>query len=125
MLDLVKKSILMGAGLTLLTADKMKDLIETLIREGGMTEQEARGTAKDLMEKTEATKHTLEDKKKQILNEAFAFWLYGVPSDDIEEKLEHIIQAVLRQCNVPLRGDLEELRARIERLEEEQAGQNQ
>ncbi|MDQ5987424.1 MAG: hypothetical protein CSYNP_03164 [Syntrophus sp. SKADARSKE-3] len=124
MLDLVKKSILVGAGLTLLTADKMKDFIETLIKEGGMTEQEARETAKELMEKTESTKNTLDDKKKQILNDASAFWLYGVLSDDIEEKLEHLVQTELRQCRVPRRSDLEELRIRIERLEKEQTGQN-
>lgn len=119
MIELIKKSILLGAGLTLLTADKMKGLVETLIREGEMTEKEARETISGLIEKSGETKKILEDRKKKILNDAFAFWLYGVLSDEIEERAEKIASAVLQQLHVPQRSELDEIRERIERLEKE------
>lgn len=124
MLELVKKSILVGAGLTLLTADKMKDLIEALIREGNMTDKEARDAIDALMEKSGKTMQGLEDKKKKILNDAFSFWLYGVLSDEIEERVEKIAAAVLHQLHIPERKELDEIRERIERLEDELSQQS-
>jgi polyhydroxyalkanoate synthesis regulator phasin len=119
MIELVKKSILAGAGLTLLTADKMKNLVETLIREGDMTEKEARDTITGLIEKTGQTRKIVEERKKKILNDAFAFWLYGVLSDEIEERVEKTASAFLEQLHIPQRSELEDIRKRIERLERE------
>jgi len=118
MLELVKKTILVGAGLTLLTADKMKHLVETFIREGEMTEKEAREAISELMDKSERALKSMEDKKKRFLNDTFSFWLYGVLSDEIEERAEKITTSFLQRHHVPLREELEEIRARIERLEQ-------
>jgi polyhydroxyalkanoate synthesis regulator phasin len=119
MLELVKKSILVGAGLTLLTAEKMQGLLETVMKEEDLTEREARETISALMEKSGKTIRTLEDKKRKVLNDAFAFWLYGVLSDEIEERVELIASTLLHQLQVPDRSELEEIRKRIERLERE------
>ena len=125
MLDLIRKSILVGAGLTLLTADKVKDVMETLIREGGMSERKARDAWTDFVEKSEEMQKILDDKKKKVLNEAFAFWLYGVPTDEIEERLEKVISATLEQLHFPRADELEEIRRRIEALEERATGHRQ
>ena len=119
MVDLVKKSLLLGVGLTLLTADKMKGLVENLIRESDMSEKEARDAIAGLMEKSAETRKALEDKKKKLLNDTFSFWLYGVLSDEIEERIEKIVAAVLQQLHVPQRNEIDELRKRIESLEKE------
>jgi poly(hydroxyalkanoate) granule-associated protein len=106
MLDIIKKSMLLGAGLTLLTADKMKELIETLIREGDMSEKEARDAIAEWV-----------DKKKKLMNDASSFWLYGVLSDEIEERVEKIVSTFLQQLHVPQRDEIEALSKRIEELE--------
>ena len=117
MVNLIKNSLLLGAGLALLTADKMKDLVETLVREGDMSEKEARDAIGELMKKSAETRSSLEDKKKKLVNDAFSFWLYGVLTDEIEERVEKIVTSVLQQLHVPQSSEIEELRKRIERLE--------
>lgn len=119
MLDLIKKSILIGAGVTYLTADKMKAFLDAAIRESDITEREAREAVKGLAEKSENAQHTLEEKKKKILNEAFAFWLYGDLSGEIEERLEKAVTLTLQQLRIPRRDELEEIQERIARLEKE------
>jgi polyhydroxyalkanoate synthesis regulator phasin len=119
MLDLIKKSILIGAGVTYLTADKMKAFLDAAIRESDITEREAREAVKGLAEKSENAQHTLEEKKKKILNEAFAFWLYGDLSGEIEERLEKAVTLTLQQLRIPCRDELEEIQERIARLEKE------
>jgi len=119
MLDLIKKSILIGAGITFLTADKMKAFLETAIRDNDLTEQEARAAVNGFIDKSENAHRVLEEKKKKILNEAFAFWLYGDLSVEIEERLEKAVSITLQQLHIPRREELEAIRERIGRLEKE------
>ena len=110
--------MLVGAGLTLLTAEKTKELIEFMIQKGGISEQEARDHLNTIIETSEKTLKTLEDKKAHLINDAYAFWLYGVLSDEIGERAEKIVADILHQLHVPRQHELDELRERIYRLEQ-------
>jgi polyhydroxyalkanoate synthesis regulator phasin len=53
-LEMVKKAFLVGLGATVLTAEKVKELIDELVERGEINQQEAKGFAEDL--KTRAVK---------------------------------------------------------------------
>ena len=119
MIDLIKKSMLVGAGLTLLTAEKTKELIEFMIQKGGISEKEARDHLNTIIETSEQTLKAMEDKKTHLMNDAYAFWLYGVLSDEIGERAEKIVADILHKLHVPRQQELDELRERIRQLEQE------
>jgi polyhydroxyalkanoate synthesis regulator phasin len=117
MLNIVKKTLLAGAGLTLLTADKLREVLDELIAKGRVTEGEARQALAEFREKSEEAAQALDEKKNRLVNDAYAFWLYGVLSDEIEERVETVASRTLRQWGVPQREEIDDLRRRIEALE--------
>lgn len=94
MQDFMKKAILMGAGLAVMTTDKIKELIDELVKKGELSEKEARETLEELKEKSKQT-------RKQ--------W---------EEKIEDTISAVMNRMNIPSRKELDELKDRLAKLEQ-------
>jgi len=122
MLNIVKKTLLAGAGLTLLSAEKLKEVLDDLIAKGKVTEGEARQALTEFREKSEEAVQALDDRKNRLINDAYAFWLYGVLSDEIEERVEAVASRTLRQWGVPQREEIDDLRRRIEALEKD-AGQ--
>jgi polyhydroxyalkanoate synthesis regulator phasin len=93
MLDILKKTILIGAGLASLTREKMESAINDLIRRGELTEKEGRDLVDDLL------KRSREMKK------------------DLETRVEKIVEDALIRRNIPTRKEILDLRERIERLE--------
>lgn len=93
MLDLVKKTLLIGAGLAVVTADKMKELTDELVRRGEISEQEAREALTELKQKTQQAK------------------------EDWEEKIERSVKAMMKRMDIPSRQDLDELKERLAKLE--------
>lgn len=94
MLDLVKKTLLIGAGLAVMTTEKMKDLTDELVKKGEISQQEAREALADLKKKS------LEAKK------------------DWEGKIESSVRAIMNRMDIPSRKDLDELKERLAKLEQ-------
>ncbi len=98
MSNLVKKTILTGLGLVSLTKEKAEKLVEELIEEGEVSESEGSKFIKELLEKTENNKKT------------------------IEKQVEKTVHGVLKKLNVPTRKDIVELNSKIEKLDKKLGG---
>jgi len=93
MSDLIKKTILTGLGLASLTKEKAENLVKDLIKEGEVSEGEGSKLVKELLEK-------MEDNKKTM-----------------EKKIEKTVCDVLKKMNIPNRKDITDLSSKIEKLE--------
>ena len=93
MLDLTRKAILTSVGLGLIARDKIDELIEKIREENKLTEEESRKLANELLDQSEEARKNLEEEVKKTVADAM-------------EKL-----------NIPSRKDLEDLKARVEKLE--------
>jgi len=94
MFDALRKAVLFGAGLAVMTTEKMKDFADELVKRGEMSEKEARQALKEWMEKS-----------KQACK-------------DMEEKTESAVNNVLNRMNIPSRSELDELKERLAKLEQ-------
>jgi len=99
MLELAKKTALVGTGIALTSAEKIKEVLE----------------------KSQKAWNRIEDKPERILTDVSAFWLYADWMDEIEDYAEKVIRLLMKEFNIPERRELEEIRARIETLEKEAA----
>ena len=93
MSDLIKKTILTGFGIASLTKEKAEKLVKDLIKEGEVSEGEGSKFVKELLEK-------VEDNKKSM-----------------EKKIEKTVCDVLKKLNIPSRKDIIGLNSKIEKLE--------
>ena len=93
MLYLLKKTIWLGAGLVVMTKEKIEAAVAELIKKGQLSEKEG----KELV--TELIARSLTAKK------------------ELGEKIDNMITDALKRLNIPTRKDLEEIKARLERLE--------
>ena len=93
MFELLKKTIWLGAGLAVMTTEKIEEAVAEIVKKGQLSEKEGKELVADLLEKSK------EAKKK------------------LSEKVEKIITLTLQKMNIPSRKEMEELRARLDRLE--------
>lgn len=93
MLDFIKKAMLAGTGLAFMTTEKIREVVDELVKKGEITEKEARETVADMREKAKQFK------------------------EEMEERIEQIVTGILRHLNVPTKVELEEIKERLERLE--------
>ena len=100
MQEFMKKAILMGAGLALMTTDKIREMVDDLVKKGELSEKEARETIEELKEKSK---------------QARAEW---------ETRIDDAIQAVLKRIDIPTHKELEELRERLAKLEQAKKAEN-
>ena len=98
MSDLIKKTILTGLGFVSLTKEKAEKLTKDLIKEGEVSEGEGAKLVKELLEKAEDNKKT------------------------IEKQVEKTVHGVLKKLNVPTRKDIVELNSKIEKLDKKLGG---
>ncbi len=94
MFDALRKAVLFGAGLAVMTTEKMKDFAEELVKRGEMSEKEAREALKEWMEKSKQARKEMEDKTEAMVNKA------------------------MNRMNIPTRSELEELKERLAKLEQ-------
>ena len=94
MFDALRKAVLFGAGLALMTTEKMKDYADELVQRGEMSKKDAREALKEWMDRTKKARK------------------------DIEEKTESVVNTVLNGMNIPLRSELDELKERLTKLEQ-------
>lgn len=95
MLEFVKKAVLVGAGLAVLTTEKIEEAVQDIIKKGELTEKEGKELIADLVDKSKKMKK------------------------DWGERIEKLVAEALRKGNIPTRKELEELRNRVEKLEQE------
>lgn len=69
MLEIVKKTLLAGIGLTLKTKDEIEGLAKELIKRGEMTEQEGRSFLEDMMSRYDETVGKLEERVEKSVKE--------------------------------------------------------
>ena len=93
MLDYIRKMTLAGAGLAIITAEKIQEMMDDLVKKEEMTEKEAREAVNEFVEKSKQAR------------------------SDLEEKVEKTIVSFLNRMNIPTRKELDEIKERLERLE--------
>jgi poly(hydroxyalkanoate) granule-associated protein len=94
MLDYIRKMTLAGAGLAIMTTEKVQEIMDELVKKGEMTEKEAREAVSEFVEKSKQAKK------------------------DLEDKMEQTVTGLLKRLNIPTRKELEEIKERLARLEE-------
>jgi len=93
MLDLVKKGMLIGIGLAMVTKEKAAELAQKLASESKLSEEEGKKLVKEIMDKSQ---------------EAFK---------EFNEKVEKRVKETLKSMDIPSRKELLDLQERIEKLE--------
>jgi len=93
MLDSIHKMFLVGVGLATMTKEKIDEHIKELVEKGKLTEKEGREMADDMLKKS-----------KQA-------------AEDLEKQVEKLVQRALGKLQMPSKKEVEELAARIEKLE--------
>jgi poly(hydroxyalkanoate) granule-associated protein len=93
MFDYIRKMTLAGAGLAIITTEKIQEMMDDLVKKGEMTEKEARETVNEYVEKSKQAKR------------------------DLEDKVEQMITGLLNRMNIPTRKEIEEINERLARLE--------
>lgn len=93
MLDFIKKTIFFGAGLASMTAEKIEETVGEIVKKGELTEKQGRDLVQDLLERSANARK------------------------DLIEIVEKVIQDILQKFKIPTRREMDELKARIEKLE--------
>jgi len=93
MLDSIHKMFLAGVGFAAMTKDKIDEHIKELVEKGKLTEKEGREMADDMLKKSKQAK------------------------EDLEKQVEKLVQQTLGTLQIPSKKEVEELAARIEKLE--------
>ena len=93
MLDSIHKMFLAGVGFAAMTKDKIDEHIKELVEKGKLTEKEGREMADDMLKKSKQAK------------------------EDLEKQVEKLVQQTLQALQIPSKKEVEELAARIEKLE--------
>jgi poly(hydroxyalkanoate) granule-associated protein len=84
---------LAGVGFAAMTKDKIDEHIKELVEKGKLTEKEGREMADDMLKKSKQAK------------------------EDLENQVEKLVQQTLGTLQIPSKKEVEELAARIEKLE--------
>jgi polyhydroxyalkanoate synthesis regulator phasin len=93
MFEFIKKAIYIGAGLASMTAEKIEEAVEEIVKKGEISEKQGKELIQDLKEKS------------------------GKAKKDFGERIDKVVNDTLQKLNIPMRTEVEELRARIEQLE--------
>ncbi len=93
MFDFVRKAIYMGAGLASMTADKIQEAVDEIVKKGELSEKQGRDLVDELFERSDKTRK------------------------EMGERVEKITQDVLEKLRIPSRRDMDELKVRIDQLE--------
>ncbi len=94
MIDLMKKTLLAGVGLTLMTKDKVEEIAREIAKSGDLSA----------------------DKGQEFVDEAVARAKKG--REDLEAMLRRMIKELTRKGDLPTREDFAQLVARVEKLEQ-------
>lgn len=93
MLDFIRKMTMAGAGLAIMTTEKIQEFADELVKKGEITEKEAKEAVNEYVEKSKQAKK------------------------DLEGKMEQWVTGFLNRMNIPTRKELDEIKERLARLE--------
>ena len=93
MIDLLKKGILTGIGIGLMTKDKIEDYVKKAAKEAELTEDESRKLADELLKHSEETKQ------------------------QIEKKINDEVKKVVDKLGVATHDDLKEIQKQLDKLQ--------
>lgn len=96
MLDAIHKMFLAGVGFAAMTKDKVDEHIKELVEKGKLTEKEGREFADEMLKKSKQAK------------------------EDLEKQVEKLVQQTLGTFQVASKQDIDNLEARIKKLEDTQ-----
>ena len=99
MFELIKKTMLTGVGMAVMTKDKVEELARELAKEGNIPEKEGKELVDELLKKSEQAKK------------------------DLETNMEGIVQKVLGKLNLVTKEDLTRLEERIKHLEQKETAE--
>lgn len=94
MLDIARKTILLGIGLASMTRDKIEELAKKIAEEDKLSKEEGRKLAEDLLKQSDEVTKNLKD------------------------QVEKFVKNTLEKLDSPSRKDLQKLEERIKKLEE-------
>lgn len=94
MIDLLKKTLLTGVGLTLMTKDKVEEVARELAHAAQMSTEKGQAFVDEAVARAEKGRR------------------------DLDETVKRIVTARLQELNVPTREDLDKLAARIDAHEQ-------
>ena len=94
MFDLIKKTILTGVGLAVMTRDKIEELAKELTEKGKLSEKEGKKLIDDLLTKSEQARKDLETKVEDMVRKALEKVDVATKKDiaGLEEKIRHLEQ---------------------------------
>ena len=93
MLDLLKKTYLLGLGLATITRDKLEEVVDELIKRGELAEKDRHHVVDELMERARVEQKRLSDSVRQAA------------------------QKVVTEMGIPSRSEFEQLLERLDQLE--------
>jgi len=94
MLDLLRKSVLIGIGLAAMTKDKVEEVARKIAEENNLSEEEGRKLAEDLLKRSDEAK------------------------ENLKGQVERLVKSTLEKLDIPSRADLQKLEERIQKLEQ-------
>jgi polyhydroxyalkanoate synthesis regulator phasin len=95
MLDFIKKTIFVGAGLASMTAEKIEETVGEIVKKGELTEKQGRELVHDLLERSTRARK------------------------ELTERVEKMIQDTLQKLNIPTRKEMDELKRKVKQLEKD------
>ncbi len=119
MLDLAKKAVLVGTGMALAATDRIQEVVDQIAEKGAKAGTETRETIAALARKTRKTRKTVEEEAEKVMTDFTAFWYYTSLTDEMEDQVEKMVSLIMKKLHIPERQELEEIKARIEKLEKE------
>ncbi|MEA2085047.1 MAG: phasin family protein [Thermodesulfobacteriota bacterium] len=69
-LDLIKKTMMIGAGLAAVSKDKIETLAKMLAEKGNVSEKEGKKLVDDLLKRAETAKNDLNEKVEKMVKDA-------------------------------------------------------
>ena len=93
MLDIVRKTLLLGIGLAAMTRDKVEEVAKKIAEEDKLSEEEGRKLAEDLLNQSDEARKNL------------------------KEQVEKFVDNTLDKLNSPSRKDLQNIEERVAKLE--------
>jgi len=92
--EFLKKTLLTGVGIAILTKEKIEELAKKIATEAKMSEEEGKKLVDELVKKSEEAKKNL------------------------ETRVEEMVKKTLVKFNVPTQKDLDEIKNRLDNLEQ-------